>query len=114
MCHDMLQLITSVYTLGTFKKRKTISPTDKIKVCKTKFDLTSALTLTEQRTITYFVTGSITVRLTCLTGKYSAALLELENYKFGRTKSVKQEVSHGETFPYEISECSLKRVSETV
>ena len=65
-----------------------------------------------QRTLTYFVRGSIAVHLTSyVTGLYIAALLimnQIQIYKFGRIQTSQtggQRLSHPS--PYEVSECSL-------
>ena len=65
-----------------------------------------------QRTLTYFVRGSISVQLTsCLTGLNSAALLmlnQIQLFKFGRIQTSKiGGQPYSVTSPYEVSECSL-------
>ena len=48
-----------------------------------------------QRTLTYFIRGSITVRVSsCLTGKDSAVLLMLNLIEIFKPKTVRQEVSN--------------------
>ena len=66
----------------------------------------------KQRTLTYFVRGSITVWLTSsLTGQDLAALLmlnQIEIYKFGQIQTSQTGGRlYSETSPYNVSECSL-------
>ena len=74
--------------------------------------LNSCRSAAEQRTLTYFIMGSITVQLTSrFTGLDSAALFMLnymQIYKFGRTQTSQtggQPCS--DTSPFKVSECSL-------
>ena len=65
-----------------------------------------------QRTLTYFIRGSITVWLTsCLTDQDSAALLlliQIDIYKFGRIQtSQTRGQPYSETSPYKVRESSL-------
>ena len=68
--------------------------------------------LFSQRTLTYFIRGNITVRLTsCLTGLDSAVLLNW-NYEqiclFGHILTGQTEGQpYSDISPYEVNECSL-------
>ena len=63
-----------------------------------------------QRTLTYFVRGSITVQLTSYDSAALLVLIQLEVYKFGRIQtSQKGGQLYSDTSPYKGSECSLPR-----
>ena len=65
----------------------------------------------KQRTLTYFITGSIPVWLTCLTGFDPAALLmfnQKQIYLFGEIQfSQTGGRLYSDNSPYKVSECSL-------
>ena len=73
-------------------------------------------TMSTKKTLTYFGRGSITVQLTtCLTGQDSAALVmlnQIEIYNFGQIQTSQTGGQlYSDTSPYEVSECSLYKVS---
>ena len=69
------------------------------------------------RTLTYFIRGSITVRLTsCLNGLNSAALVMFNQqliYLFGQATQTGGQL-YSETSPYEVSVCYLMEAFSTV
>ena len=68
----------------------------------------------KQETLTYFVRGSITVRLTsCLTGYDSAAMFVFNSQQIYSFDQIQPSHAGGQpyrdTSPYEVSECSLDK-----
>ena len=66
----------------------------------------------DQRTLTYLERGSISVRLTsCLTGLDSAPLLIYYQQQIYLIGQIQTSQPYSDTSPYEVSECSLVRLT---